>query len=367
MISPPQLPDFPWDSLAAARHRAAAHPDGIVDLSVGTPVDPTPSVVTAALIKAAQAPGYPTTVGTVALREAITGWMHRRRGADVSTDAVLPLVGTKQAVALLPFLLGASGSLDFPPLAYPTYEVGAILAGMRPAPTGSTVAWGPSKPTMMWLNSPANPNGAVLGVAHLRKVVSWAREREVIVVSDECYAGFEWEAAAPSLLADDVCEGDHTGLLVLHSLSKRSNMAGYRAGFLAGDAALVNSVLGVAKHAGMMMPTPVQAAATAAYNDDQHAQEQIDRYRRRREILRAALVAAGFHIDNSEAGLYLWATEFLPARTTIARLAEIGILAAPGDFYGIAGQQHVRIALTATDERIEQAAIRVTNELQGRV
>lgn len=354
-----QLPDFPWHSLAEAKARAAAHPDGIVDLSVGTPVDPTPPVIQEALREAANAPGYPTTHGTPALREAIAGWLARTRGVSIDPAAILPVIGTKERVAWLPRMLNVTGAVAFPDLAYPTYEVGALLAGLDPVRGSSTVAWGPSAPGLMWLNSPANPNGAVLPPEHLAKVIAWARERGTIVASDECYAGLDWTTDSVSLLRDDVCGGDHTGLLILHSLSKRSNMAGYRFGFLAGDGELIAKLLQVSMHAGMIVPAPVQAAATVAYNDDSHALEQRDRYAARREVLLPALLSAGFRVDDSEAGLYLWATANEPCRSTVERLAAQGILVAPGEFYGPSGANHVRVALTATDERIGAAAQRL--------
>lgn len=354
-----RLPDFPWDSLSAAKAVAAAHPGGIVDLSVGTPVDPTPELVRAALRAAADAPGYPTTHGTDDLREAISEWLSRRRHATVDPAAILPVIGTKQLVAWLPTMLGVTGVVGFPSLAYPTYEVGALLAGATPVRGDSTVGWGPSAPQLWWLNSPANPTGAVLGEAHLTKVAQWSRDRGTIIVSDECYAGLDYGDPAPSLLADRITGGDHTGLLIAHSLSKRSNMAGYRFGFLAGDPVLVQQVLGVAKHAGMMVPTPVQAAAAVAYRDDAHAQEQAARYAARRAVLLPALQRAGFTIDHSQAGLYLWASAGLDSRATVDRLAQAGILVAPGDFYGPTGGRHVRVALTATDERIVVAAERL--------
>jgi succinyldiaminopimelate transaminase len=200
----------------------------------------------------------------------------------------------------------------------------------------------------------------VLGVDHLRKVVSWARERGAIVASDECYLGLAWDAEPLSVLHPSVCDGDHTGLLAVHSLSKTSSLAGYRAGFVAGDPALVAELLEVRKHAGMIVPTPVQAAMVAALDDDAHAAEQRERYARRRELLAAAVRKAGFTIDHSEAGLYLWATRGEPCRDTVGWLAQRGILAAPGEFYGPAGAQHVRIALTATDERIAAAVQRLS-------
>jgi succinyldiaminopimelate transaminase len=213
---------------------------------------------------------------------------------------------------------------------------------------------------LVYLNSPSNPTGKVLGVDHLRKVVGWARERGVLVASDECYLGLGWDSEPLSVLHPTVCDGDHTGLLAIHSLSKTSSMAGYRAGFVAGDPAVVAELLTVRKHAGMMVPTAVQAAMVAALDDDHHEAEQRQRYARRRDILMPALQRAGLTVELSEAGLYLWATRGEPCRETLAWLAQKGILVAPGEFYGPRGAQHVRVALTATDERIAAAAQRLT-------
>ncbi len=196
----------------------------------------------------------------------------------------------------------------------------------------------------------------------MRKVVGWARERGVLVASDECYLGLSWDADPVSVLHPQVCDGDHTGLLAVHSLSKSSSLAGYRAGFIAGDAAVVAELLAVRKHAGMMVPTPVQAAMVAALSDDGHEREQRDRYGRRRATLLPALVAAGLTVDDSEAGLYIWATRGEPCRDTVDWFAQRGILVAPGEFYGTRGKRHVRIALTATDERIAAAAARLAAE-----
>ena len=221
-----------------------------------------------------------------------------------------------------------------------------------------------STPKLLWLNSPGNPNGQVLGVPHLRKVVAWAREHGVVVASDECYAELDWRegqvgTATPSILHPDVCGGDHEGLLAVYSLSKQSNLAGYRAAFVAGDPALVGAILEVRKHAGMIMPTPVQHAMAVALRDDTHVQTQRTAYARRRELLLAAVARAGLRVDHSEAGLYLWATREEDCWATVSELAERGILVAPGSFYGAAGSRHVRIALTATDERIAAACSRL--------
>jgi succinyldiaminopimelate transaminase len=356
------LPDFPWDSLTAAKEKASAHPDGIVNLSVGTPVDPVAEVIRAALNSVADEPGYPTTVGTVALREAAVAARERRyANTGHSTDAVLPAIGTKEMIAWLSTLLGLGPDdlVVIPELAYPTYEVGALLAGSRTIRADGLNRLGPERASLIFVNSPSNPTGKVLGVDHLRKVVDWARERDAIVVSDECYLGLTWDADAVSVLDPRVCDGDHTNLLAVHSLSKTSNLASYRAGFVTGDASLVAELLEVRKHAGMMVPLPIQAAMTAALADDEHENIQRERYRARRTVLKSAVEAAGFTVDHSEAGLYLWATRGEPCRDTVDWLAERGILAAPGEFYGPDGAHHVRIALTATDERIEAAAGRL--------
>ena len=335
------LPDFPWDLLAPHGRRAAQHSGGLVDLSVGTPVDPTPAVVRDALAAAANAPGYPRTAGTPALRAAAAGWLRRVHGVTgLADEAVLPTVGSKELVALLPMLL---------------------RVGAEPVRADSTVAAGPAPVRLVWLNSPANPTGRVLPAGHLRKVVDWARERGAVVASDECYLDFGWEAEPVSVLHPSVTGGDHTGVLAVHSLSKRSNLAGYRAGFVAGDPALVADLLEVRKHAGLIVPEPVQAAATAAYADDAHVAAQRDRYAGRRALLRPVLEKAGFTVEHSEAGLYLWATRGRDSWLEVAELAELGILVAPGAFYGPAGGRHVRIALTATDERVAAAAERLAH------
>jgi succinyldiaminopimelate transaminase len=356
------LPEFPWDTLADVTALARSHPGGIVDLSVGTPVDPVAPLIREALAAASAAPGYPQTAGTPALRASATAALERRYGiTGLADDAVLPLIGTKELIAWLPTLLGLGPDdvVAVPELAYPTYEVGAQLSGAQVVRADSLTQLGPQSPALVYLNSPSNPTGRVLGVEHLRKVVGWARERGALIASDECYLGLGWDAQPVSVLHPSVCDGDHTGLLAVHSLSKTSSLAGYRAGFVAGDPAVVAELLAVRKHAGMMVPTPVQAAMVAALDDDAHEGEQRERYARRRAALLPALQSAGLTVDDSEAGLYLWATRGEPCRDTVAWLAQRGILVAPGEFYGSRGSQHVRVALTATDERIDSAVERL--------
>lgn len=357
-----QLPDFPWDSLAPDKALAERHPGGIVDLSVGTPVDAVAPVVRAALAgPAADEPGYPTTHGPASLREALAGSLRRRFGVSVDPVSVLPTIGSKELVAWLPTLLGlgAGDTVVIPELAYPTYEVGARIAGASFVRADGLASLGPRRVALVWVNSPSNPTGRVLAPEHLRKVVAWARERGALVASDECYLSLSG-GAAHSVLHPDVCEGSHQGLLAVHSMSKSSSLAGYRAGFVTGDPSLVAALLEVRKHAGMIVPRPVQAAMEAAAGDDAHVEEQAAVYARRRARLRVAVEKAGLRVDHSEAGLYLWATAGVPSRSTVREFAERGVLVAPGEFYGPAGAEHVRVALTASDERIDAAVARIS-------
>jgi len=327
-------------------------------------------VVQDALRCASDAPGYPYTAGTLPLREAVARWLARTLHADVEPLAVLPTIGSKELVALLPSLLGlgAGDVVVIPELAYPTYDVGSRLAGATPVAVDDPAGLADEhRVRLVWVNSPANPTGRVLAAEHLRAVVDWARKRGAVVASDECYAAFGWEAQPLSILDPAVCGGSHEGLLAVHSLSKRSNLAGYRAGFVAGDPGLVGELLEVRKHAGLIVPAPVQAAMVAALDDDAHVKEQRARYAARRALLRPALEAAGWRVEHSEAGLYLWAGH--PAYdcwAAVGRLAEVGVLVAPGDFYGAAGAGHVRVALTATDERVGAAAGRLRALSSGR-
>ncbi|MEW1870268.1 bifunctional succinyldiaminopimelate transaminase/glutamate-prephenate aminotransferase [Streptomyces caelestis] len=359
-----RLPAFPWDKLEPYKKTAAAHPDGIVDLSVGTPVDPVPEPIQKALIAAADSPGYPTVWGTPELRDALTRWVERRLGArGVTHHHVLPIVGSKELVAWLPTQLGLGpgDKVAFPRLAYPTYEVGARLARADHVAYDDPTELDPTGLKLLWLNSPSNPTGRVLSKEELTRIVAWAREHGVLVLSDECYIELGWEADPVSVLHPDVNGGSYDGIVSVHSLSKRSNLAGYRAAFLAGDPAVLGPLLQIRKHGGMMTSAPTQAAVVAALGDDEHVRVQRGRYAARRTVLREALLAHGFRIEHSEASLYLWATRDESCWATVAHLADRGILVAPGDFYGPAGENFVRVALTATDERIQAAATRLTS------
>lgn len=357
-----KFPDFPWDTIAAEKAIAAAHPDGIVDLSVGTPVDPTPQVARDALAAAADAHGYPTVLGPESLRQAVVDWLARRFSIDqVGPENVLATLGSKELIANLCVQLGVGpGDLvGIPELAYPTYAVSAAFAGATAVATDSRVAFGPARPKIVFLNFPSNPHGRVVGPEHIKAWVDFAREKDALLVSDECYLEFVWEGEPVSVLDPKINGGSLDGILAVHSLSKRSNLAGYRDAFVVGDQRIVAELVEVRKHMGFMVPTPVAAAMEAALGDDAHVDEQRERYAQRRLRLRRALERAGFTIDHSEGSLYLWATRGEPCRETVAWLAERGILVAPGDFYGTSGAKHVRVAFTATDERVDAAVERL--------
>jgi succinyldiaminopimelate transaminase len=358
-----RLPVFPWDRLEPYKRTAAAHEDGIVDLSVGAPVDPVPDLVRQALGDASDSHTYPAVWGTAALRDAIVAWCERRlSAAGLAHDNVLPVVGSKELVAWLPVQLGVGPGdrVAFPELAYPTYDIGARLAGAEPVTYAEPTATDPHGLKVLWLNSPSNPTGRVLSAGELREAVAWAREHGVLVVSDECYLELGWEADPVSVLHPDVCGGSYEGIVAVHSLSKRSNLAGYRAAFAVGDADVLGELLQVRRHAGLIVPAPVQAATIAALGDDAHVREQRARYTARRDLLRGALDKRGFRIEHSEASLYLWATRDVGCWETVEELAALGVLVAPGEFYGPAGERFVRISLTADDERIRAAADRLT-------
>jgi succinyldiaminopimelate transaminase len=366
------LPDYPWDAMLPFAAAAKAHADGIVDLSIGSPVDATPPVVQTALASATDAHAYPQTTGTPALQQAIVSWYARRRGVTGLTEKnVLPTIGSKELVALLPFMIGVGegDTIVHPLAAYPTYAIGAALAGAEAFPSDDPAEW-PESTKLVWLNSPGNPDGRVLDVAVLRAAVTRARELGAVIVNDECYAELGWDAPwdaepIPSILDPRVTDGNIDNIVAIYSLSKQSNMAGYRGAFAAGGSGVLGRLLTVRKHAGLMLPAPLQEAMVAALGDDEHVSVQRERYRARRAVLLPALVAAGFRIDTSEAGLYLWASEGRDAWESIRRLAELGILAGPGPFYGDYYPTHVRFSLTASDERIEAAAARLRASVAG--
>jgi succinyldiaminopimelate transaminase len=360
----PTLPEFPWDTIAEAAARARAHPDGLCDLSVGTPVDPVPEIAQDALRAAANWPGYPQVWGTPAVRHAIVDYLRQRwRSVPLAEASVSLAIGTKEFVSSLPSLLGVrpGDEVVIPSIAYPTYAVGAQLAGAKIVTAATPDEVEGIRPTLVWTNSPSNPTGAVDGIEATRAWIRYARAHGAVLAADECYGEFGWTAEPVSILDPRVNDGDLDGLLALSSLSKRSNLAGYRAGFVAGDPDLVTGLTTLRKHLGLMVPGPVQAAMVVLLGDQTHVETQRRRYAARRSVLTKALEGAGFQIDQSAAGLYLWATRGGSGRRTVDELADLGILVAPGDFYGAQGARHVRLALTATDERIQAAAERLAD------
>ena len=353
-----KLPDFPWDALAPYGAIAKKHPQGAIDLSVGTPVDPTPEFIQKAFQEASNSPSYPVTVGTPELREAITAWAKKYLGAT-GDFAVLPLIGSKEFVAWLPTFIEAQSVL-FPDVAYPTYLVGSLLAEAKATPVSiDAVQW--PQADMAWVNSPSNPTGRVHSESEFKAAIDWSRKNQSVVVSDECYLEFGDSVKPTSIL--NYTGGDNTNILAVFSLSKRSSMAGYRAAFIVGDPALIARILEVRKHAGMMVPLPVQVAMVAALSDESHVAEQRARYNARRATLTPALQSAGFSIENSEAGLYIWATRNENCWDSVSWLAELGVIATPGIFYGELGASHIRIAMTATDAQIAEAAARISSKV----
>jgi succinyldiaminopimelate transaminase len=352
-------PPYPYERLGEIAAIAAAHDGGAVDLSIGTPCDPPPPDVLAALSAGDTARGYPPSIGTAALRQAAADWIARRLGASVDPGTeVAACVGTKEFVASAPQYLHlrepSRDTVLYPAISYPTYEMGAILAGLRPIPylTLEGIArHDVERALCVWVNSPANPSGEL---HDLEAAAEWGRSHDVPVLSDECYAEFTWTGAASTILRSGT-----TGVLALHSLSKRDNFAGARIGFYAGDAGLVHYLREVRKHAGLMPPGPVQAAAVIALGDDEHVEAQRGRYLARMQRLVAVLGACGYAAGLPDGAFYLWVPtdDAWAAARDLANKA--GIVVAPGEFYGPHGTDHFRVAAVQPDERIELAASRV--------
>jgi succinyldiaminopimelate transaminase len=365
-------PPYPYARLDELRARAEAVPGGIVDLSIGTPCDPVPAVVAEALAEAAPRwAGYPSAVGLPVLREAACGWMERRLGVSVTPERVVACVGTKELVASLPHLLRlrdpSRDTVLYPAVSYPTYEMGAILGGCRAVPVPLDEDWhldlsqvgeeDAARALLLWLNEPGNPTGSAAGPEALAEAAAWGRARGMVVASDECYLEFTWDTAGAPVQPATVLTGGDDGVLVVHSLSKRSNMAGYRSGFVAGDGELVSYLGSVRTHAGMMVPGPVQAAAAVAWSDDTHVEEQRVRYAERLALARACLSSAGLVDAGGPATFYLWARSVAGESgwEIAARLAATGTLVSPGDLYGPEGAGYVRMALVQSRERLELA------------
>jgi succinyldiaminopimelate transaminase len=362
-------PPYPYDRLTDLRVVADAHEGGCVDLSVGTPNDDPPALALAALADAAAARSYPPSIGTGSFRDAATRWLDRRFGVRLDGGALGACIGTKELVAGLPHWLRlrapARDTVLYPAVSYPSYEMGAILAGARPVPVPVDEHWrldlsaidpaDAARALCLWVNTPGNPAG---GLDDLGAVAAWGRAHDVPVFSDECYIEFTWDGPGRSIL-----EHGPEGVVAVHSLSKRSNLAGARAGFYAGDADLVTYLQELRKHAGFMVPGPVQAAAVAAFDDDDHVDQQRARYHHRLERMREVLASIGIDAPMPGGGFYLWpAAPGGDAWALANRLAtEAGVLVSPGEFYGPAAAGHVRLAMVAPDAQIELVARRLAD------
>jgi succinyldiaminopimelate transaminase len=353
-------PPYPYDRLNDSKAAASAFDGGIVDLSIGTPFDPPAPAVVAALANSGSERGYPASIGSKRLREAAVGWMARRFGVEVPLANVAACVGTKEFVAgVVTYLRLRTPDRDtvlFPSVAYPTYEMGATLAGCRAVPVDDLAgidAEAAGRALCLWVNSPANPTG---DLADLGAAAAWGRDHGVPVLSDECYAEFTWDGLPHSIL-----EHGLDGVLAVHSLSKRSNLAGLRVGFYAGDTELVHYLSEVRKHAGFMVPGPVQAAAAVALDDDDHVDAQRERYLERLQYFADVLRAEGAKVDLPGGSFYLWARAPGDDAWAFTRdLAERGgCLVSPGDLYGPAGAGHVRVAMVQPLERLALVAERL--------
>ncbi len=364
-------PPYPYERLDALKRLADSLPGGVVDCSIGTPCDPVPDVALAGATAAlAASNGYPPSAGSPALRSAAARWITRRFGVPMTADGVGACVGTKEFVASLPHLLHlrtpARDTVLYPAIAYPTYEMGATLAGLRAVAVPVDAQWhldldaisdaDARRALVLWLNEPGNPASQTADDAYFARAVAWAHAHGVVVASDECYAEFCPRPATVLRAATD-------NVLAVHSVSKRSNLAGMRVGFYAGDPDLVRYLVETRKHAGLMAPTATQAAAAAALDDDAHVDAQRERYARRRVLVRDALAERGLVHDGGDALFYLWLRTRDGADDgweIAARLAhEAGLLVSPGDLYGSAGADHVRLALVQPDDRLSLALDRL--------
>lgn len=336
--------------MAPYGEKAKKYPGGFIDLSQGTPVDPTPTFIQEALTKASNSPSYPLTAGSSQLKDAIRAWVTLNLGATGEFD-VLPVIGSKEFVALLPTFL-QSKTVLYPKIAYPTYLVGALMASAKAIPVEIDAKNWPTA-DLAWINSPSNPTGQVQSDSEILATINWARNNGSVIASDECYLSFSKEAK--SILS--LTGGNNEGVLAVHSLSKRSNLAGYRAAFVIGDSKLIDQIRQIRKHAGLIVPLPVQQAMIAALSDNNHAIEQAERYEKRRIKLITALSKAGFTIEHSQAGLYIWCSKNEDCYKTVDWFANLGVLVTPGSFYG--SEKFIRIALTATDESIDLVVERI--------
>ena len=359
-------PPYPYDRLDAYQKMASQFDGGIVDLSIGTPCDPPPQAVIDALAGSGSERGYPASIGSENLRRSIARWMGRRFSIDVPISRIAACIGTKEFVATTPQYMKlrrpGRDTVIYPAIAYPTYEMGATLAGLRALPVpmnaeghmdfASLSEDDIARALMVWVNSPSNPTG---GLDDLKYAANWGRKHDVPVFSDECYTEFTWGTAPQSILQHGL-----DGVVAVHSLSKRSNLAGVRVGFYSGDAEIVEYLKEVRKHAGFMVPGPAQAAGVAALDDDEHVRVQRDRYLSRLEMMAKTLTAwSGIDIALPAGGFYLWFNAGDAWEFTEKLAREGGALVSPGDFYGAGGSHNVRVAVVQPDAKLAMVAKRL--------
>ncbi len=362
-----QPPPYPYDRLDELKELADAHDGGVIDLSIGTPCDPPPPEVLHALGHSGSERGYPPSNGTPELRAAAAGWLNRLVGTDLTAADIRATIGTKELVAGLPQWLRlrdpSRDTVLYPAISYPTYEMGAILASCRAVAVPVDDQWrldlsaispdDAARALCLWVNTPGNPAG---GLDDLEAAARWGHDNNVLVASDECYIEFTWDGPPRSIL-----QHGRRGLLAVHSLSKRSNLAGVRSGFYAGDPDLVHYLGELRKHAGFMQPGPVQAASVAAFNHDEHVVVQRQRYWQRLDLMQRVAALFGSQAKLPAGGFYLWAPAPGGDAWAFTRrlAAEAGVLVSPGELYGSQGADHVRIAVVQPDDRIALAATRV--------
>jgi aspartate/methionine/tyrosine aminotransferase len=345
-----------------------------VDLSIGTPCDPPPASVVRALATSGTERGYPPSIGTPELRDAVVRWFLGRFGVDVGPTDVAACVGTKELVAGMPHWLRLRSpgrdTVLYPAVSYPSYAMGATLAGCRAVAVPTDEHWridldaiaeqDAARALCLWVNTPGNPAG---GLDDLGAAADWGRRHGVPVLSDECYAEFTWsgDPAVPGVPPGrTVLEHGLEGVLAVHSLSKRSNLAGMRVGFYAGDPQLVGYLSEVRKHGGLMVPGPAQAAGVAALADQGHVEVQRGRYLARLTAMAEVLAASGIPVDLPGGGFYLWVPAPGGDAWALARrlAGELGVVGSPGEFYGDAAPGHVRLAMVQPDAALEMVADR---------
>ncbi len=360
-------PPYPYDRLDELKAIADSHDGGLVDLSIGTPFDPPPASVLKAMAESGTERSYPPSIGTPAFRQAAADWLNRLVGTDVGPQDVRATIGSKEFVAGLPHWLKlrtpGRDTILYPAISYPSYEMGATLAGCRAVPVPVDDQWqidlgaidpaDAARALCLWVNTPGNPAG---GLDDLGAAYRWGRDNDVLVVSDECYAAFTWSGRPTSIVSHGM-----EGALAVHSLSKRSNLAGARSGFYVGDPELIHYLGELRKHAGFMQPGPVQAAAVAAFADEGHVEMQREIYHQRLELMRRITAMLDSEAEMPGGGFYLWAPAPGGDAWAFARrlATEAGVLVSPGEFYGTQGAGHVRIALVQPDDRLALAATRM--------